>query len=65
MKYISTTKSNKIEKVKHMLYIRENKHTQRNLVGKTKGNRKLGRPQENRKIILFKQTLEIGYSHLG
>ena len=40
-----------------MLYKGENKHTRRNLVGKTKGKRKLGRPQDEQKNNIIQADL--------
>jgi hypothetical protein len=45
MKYIRTTKSKRLKKGKHMVYVGENKRTRSDLVGKTEGKRKLGRPK--------------------
>jgi hypothetical protein len=50
MKYIRKTKSKRLETGKHVLCMRENKRTRRNLIRKTEGRRKLGQPkreQEN------------------
>jgi len=45
MKYIGTTRSKKTEQGEHILYMGENKCIRSNLIGKTEGERQLGRPK--------------------